>query len=101
MCALQNIEHAARKVTIAQATLISFLLQVPSYAELLETPFLDRGVRAVAAIGSKVHVARIGAIKEAIPGFVPLDELPPEQQPRLSFVWNTGRCGSTLMHKYV
>lgn len=66
--------------------------------ELFDAPFLDRGVRMFAAIGSEVYVARLDAI-ERIPGLVPVDKLAPQEQSRYSIVWNTGRCGSTLMHK--
>lgn len=66
--------------------------------ELFSAPFLDRGVRAMAQIGSNVYVARLDAV-EKLEGFVPVDKLPPCQQARFSIVWNTGRCGSTLMHK--
>ncbi|CAM9810562.1 unnamed protein product [Laminaria digitata] len=66
--------------------------------EVFETPFLDRGVRALAEAGSTVYVARLDAV-EGMPGFVPTHKLSPDNQARISIVWNTGRCGSTLMHK--
>lgn len=66
--------------------------------EAFATPFLDRGVRALAATGSTVYVARLEAV-ERMPGFVPAHKLSPGLQARFSFVWNTGRCGSTLMHR--
>lgn len=66
--------------------------------ELFKFPFLDRAIREVAEIGSMVYVVRMDAA-EKIPGLVPLDKLDPLQQSRISLVWNTGRCGSTLMHR--
>ena len=66
--------------------------------EVFATPFLDRGVRALAETGSTVYVARLDAV-ETMPGFVPTNKLSPDQQARILIVWNTGRCGSTLMHK--
>ena len=72
--------------------------QVPSVPEVFDTPFLDRGVRALVETGSTVYVARLDAV-EAMPGFVPTHKLSPDNQERISIVWNTGRCGSTLMNK--
>lgn len=72
--------------------------QVPSLPELFKAPFLDRGVRALAEIGSRVIVAPLEAM-DNLRGLTPLDQLPEKEQSRYSIIWNTGRCGSTLMHK--
>lgn len=79
----------------------SFAIKVPSVSKVLDLPFLDGGVRRTAKIGSKVYVARLDAVERRFPGLVPLDKLPPHEQSRYSIVWNTGRCGSTLMHRYI
>ena len=74
------------------------LRQVPAVPEVFATPFLDRGVRALVETGSTVYVARLDAV-EAMSGFAPTHKLAPDNQKRISIVWNTGRCGSTLMNK--
>ena len=55
-------------------------------------------VRAVADIGSKVYVVRLDAVAN-FPRLKPLHELSPIEQSHYSIVWNTGRCGSTLMNR--
>ena len=72
--------------------------QVPSVVEVMQRPFLDRAVRAVADIGSKVYVVRLDAVAN-FPRLKPLHELSPIEQCHYSIVWNTGRCGSTLMNR--
>lgn len=76
------------------------IAQVPSVPDVLQTPFLDRGVRALAEIGSKVYVTRLETV-QTMSGLVPMDEMPREEGELVSIVWNTGRCGSTLLHKSV
>ncbi|CAM9436191.1 unnamed protein product [Ascophyllum nodosum] len=85
-------------IEVVGGKIIFLFVQVPSVPKLFDTPFLDRGVRALVEIGSDVFVASMDAV-ENIPGLTPLDELPAKDQSRYSIVWNTGRCGSTLMHK--
>eukprot|EP00904_Undaria_pinnatifida_P001361 jgi/Undpi1/11225/HiC_scaffold_30.g13523.m1 len=85
-------------IEIFEGEMLMIFLQVPSVPEVFTTPFLDRGVRRLAETGSMVYVARLDAVEE-MPGFVPAHKLSSCLQSRFSFVWNTGRCGSTLMHK--
>lgn len=85
-------------VEIVDGEALLLFMQVPSVEELMAFPFLDRAVRAFTKIGSKVYVARVDAV-ERLAGFEPLTQLSPAEQSRFSIVWNTGRCGSTLMHR--
>lgn len=64
----------------------------------LEEAFIDRGVRKLVDLGSEVAVASLETAelfaKDALARFA-------SGEWQVSFVWNTGRCGSTLMHKAV
>lgn len=63
-----------------------------------EEAFIDRCARQLVAIGSQVLVTSLESaetfIKEAALG-APIEE----NRWNLTLIWNTGRCGSTLMHK--
>ena len=61
--------------------------------------FIDRGIRKLVEVGSQVAVASFETAREyaeekALSHFASGDW-------QVSFVWNTGRCGSTLLHKAV
>lgn len=64
----------------------------------LEEPFIDRGVRKLVKLGSEVAIASLETAEafanSALARFA-------AGEWHVSFVWNTGRCGSTLMHKAV
>jgi len=74
-------------------------MEMEEGAELMEEPFLDRGVRRLA--GKHVLVASFDTVEDY------LQEKQAEQQQQqggekkehLLWVWNTGRCGSTLLHR--
>lgn len=79
---LYSIDYAARRLTFAE---------VSSLEELAAEPFLDRGIRKL--------TTRRGF---ALPFDVALTfakEAPLLASAKFVFVWNTGRCGSTLMHR--
>ncbi|CAM9701563.1 unnamed protein product [Phaeothamnion confervicola] len=57
-------------------------------------PFLDRAVRIRARNGCAIYVATL----RTVTALVEARGLAPDHR-RLSFVFNTGRCGSTLMHR--
>ncbi|KAJ1461880.1 hypothetical protein M885DRAFT_457242 [Pelagophyceae sp. CCMP2097] len=71
-------------------------LEVPDKAALWNEAFLDRGVRKAVAVGSRVLVATAATVA-AWPGLAVGESALVEG--RVSFVWNCGRCGSTLMHR--
>lgn len=64
----------------------------------LEEAFIDRGIRKLVEVGSQVAVASLKTAESyaenALARFA-------SGEWQVSFVWNTGRCGSTLMHKAV
>lgn len=62
----------------------------------LEEAFIDRGIRKLVEVGSTVAVASVETAETYARKTISCLE---EGTLRLSFVWNTGRCGSTLMHK--
>mmetsp|Transcript_24622 Transcript_24622/g.75933 ORF Transcript_24622/g.75933 Transcript_24622/m.75933 type:complete len:467 (+) Transcript_24622:412-1812(+) len=58
--------------------------------------FIDRGIRKQLELGASIAVASLADVEKALA----------EERERLAtgawtvaFVWNTGRCGSTLLHK--
>ena len=59
-------------------------------------PFLDRGARKLVKVGSRVVVCSFDTAKAWIEEHNKYDVL---LEGRCSFVFNCGRCGSTLMHK--
>jgi hypothetical protein len=59
--------------------------------------FIDRGVRKLVAEGARVAVTSVASVEEALLGEKASDLKPSDC--RICFVWNTGRCGSTLLHK--
>ena len=63
-----------------------------------EEAFIDRGIRKLVELGSQVVVMSLETAedfaKSALASFA-------SGEWQLSFVWNTGRCGSTLLHKAV
>lgn len=65
-------------------------LEVVSLEKLYEEPFLDRGIRKLAT--GKAYCVPFGVAREWT-----LDQ--DLSHYCLLFVWNTGRCGSTLMHR--
>ena len=69
-----------------------FFVQIADMQALDKHPFLDRGVRAHA--GGTCYYTRLSGA-EAL-----LERLEADIKPQsITFVWNTGRCGSTLMHR--
>ena len=63
-----------------------------------EHAFIDRGMRKLVAVGAEAAVASLETaleFAESALGRFGSGEW------QLAFVWNTGRCGSTLMHKAV
>lgn len=69
-------------------------------ANLLEEPFMDRGVRHLA--GKHVLVASFDTVED----YLRQKEAEKQQQQvgedkkeHILWVWNTGRCGSTLLHR--
>mmetsp|Transcript_59874 Transcript_59874/g.106470 ORF Transcript_59874/g.106470 Transcript_59874/m.106470 type:complete len:464 (-) Transcript_59874:122-1513(-) len=65
---------------------------------ICEEAFIDRGARMVATLGCRVLVASLATVENYMN--TAALEAPIEQGLwSLSIVWNTGRCGSTLMHK--
>ena len=65
----------------------------------LDEAFIDRGIRKLVAVGAQAAVASLETAIEFVEATA-LDEFATGRW-RLSFLWNTGRCGSTLMHKVV
>eukprot|EP00494_Astrolonche_serrata_P023220 UN23478 len=69
-------------------------MQIKDFNALREKPFLDRGVRKVIQPGDEVIMITFADIKKhqkTIENKWSWDNV--------NIVWNTGRCGSTLMHK--
>jgi len=66
----------------------------------LEEAFIDRGIRKLVETGSKVAVASLESASDATCTKEALESFGAGSW-QLSFVWNTGRCGSTLLHKAV
>jgi hypothetical protein len=60
--------------------------------------FIDRGIRKLVANGSRVAVASFDTAEAFCSNSTSVLE---RGEWGLSFVWNTGRCGSTLLHKAV
>lgn len=63
-----------------------------------EEAFIDRGARRVVSLGSRVLVATLESV-ESIMKSKSLEAAIDDGSWQLSMIWNTGRCGSTLMHK--
>lgn len=63
-----------------------------------DEPFVDRGIRKLVELGSRVAITSL-ASAEAFAASTCAKFASGEWA--LSFVWNTGRCGSTLMHKAI
>ena len=78
---------------VARETVVFMELQ-PG-ADLLEEPFLDRGVRRLA--GDHVLLASFATVEAYLKEKRHGKE--PGEGERLLWVWNTGRCGSTLLHR--
>jgi len=74
---------------------IILLLQVKDFDKLAEKPFLDRGIRKVVNPGDDLVVLNIDDVVEYVKANVTLD------WSKVNVCWNTGRCGSTLMHRVV
>jgi len=72
---------------------ILVFLTVPSKADLWKEPFLDRGVRKLAS--STVFVCSIETAEKYMEA--ERASLPCPSRDTFLFVWNTGRCGSTLL----
>ena len=72
---------------------ILIFMTVPDKAALWKEPFLDRGVRKLA--NKAVFVCRIETAVQYINAHK--DALPDPSRDTFLFVWNTGRCGSTLL----
>lgn len=74
-------------------------LEIGAKEQLIcEEAFIDRGARSVAQLGCKVLVASLETV-EAHVKTAKLNDAIDTGKFNLSVVWNTGRCGSTLMHK--
>ena len=76
-------------------------LALPSYsrsAMWLTEAFIDRGIRKQVMIGAKVAVTSLASVEKVLAD--PMTKLCSGEW-SLSFVWNTGRCGSTLLHKAI
>lgn len=65
---------------------------------ICEEAFIDRGARRVADLGCRVLVATLETAEELVKKAA-LDAALAKGEWNLSVIWNTGRCGSTLMHK--
>eukprot|EP00931_Biecheleriopsis_adriatica_P065811 TRINITY_DN40285_c0_g1_i1.p1 TRINITY_DN40285_c0_g1~~TRINITY_DN40285_c0_g1_i1.p1 ORF type:complete len:465 (-),score=78.99 TRINITY_DN40285_c0_g1_i1:339-1733(-) len=63
-----------------------------------EEAFIDRGTRMLATLGRRVLVASLETL-EAYMKTAALESPIDQGLWSLSIIWNTGRCGSTLMHK--
>jgi hypothetical protein len=79
---LYSIDYAARRLHFAE---------VSSLEELAAEPFLDRGIRKLTT-GKGFALPFDAALSFA-------KEAPLLASAKFVFVWNTGRCGSTLMHR--
>lgn len=64
----------------------------------LEEAFIDRGIRKLVELGSHVALASLATAQDYVADRAA--QLATGEW-QISFVWNTGRCGSTLMHKAV
>jgi hypothetical protein len=64
----------------------------------LDEAFIDRGIRKLVPQDTRVAVASVETAGEFVEDA--LDAFSSGEW-GLSFVWNTGRCGSTLLHKAV
>ena len=58
--------------------------------------FIDRGLRKHLALDTEVAVASLASVEDAVKA---ARRNLASGAWRVSFVWNTGRCGSTLLHK--
>ena len=83
-------------VHFEEATQRHFLIvvEIDDKKELWEHSFLDRGIRKLLREGSSVFFVPLSAVEEAKLG-QPLKD----GRIAMNVIYNTGRCGSTLMHK--
>ena len=58
-----------------------------------EVAFMDRGVRFTSKAGERCALLKLSDVPAAVAAS------PPAASPLIGVVWNTGRCGSTLIHK--
>ena len=77
---------------LAQRILV--FLSVPSKQALWQEPFLDRGVRKLAA--DRVYVCSLDTADQYLQQE---NQMPSDTNDVFLFVWNTGRCGSTLLSR--
>jgi len=78
---------------LAHRILVFFTVQ--DKAALWREPFLDRGARKLVQLQSAVFVCAFDTATEYLNSHV--DTLPDPSRDTFLFVWNTGRCGSTLL----
>jgi hypothetical protein len=70
------------------------LCEVSDLDAVLCAPFLDRSLRKLAKPGGAAFIATRDAVEGTIPTLVP--DVP---EWNVLWIWNTGRCGSTLVHR--
>lgn len=91
--------YAVEDVASEQPFLVFLSLTPTQRTKLfLEVPFIDRGIRKLVTVGARVAVVSLASVEAVLCGPHAPAELAPSAC-GLSFVWNTGRCGSTLLHK--
>ena len=72
--------------------LIYLDLGVGGRSQVMQEAFLDRAIRKIAPTGGHVYAVPFAAAADYV------DKVNTSEW-QMSWVWNTGRCGSTLMHK--
>eukprot|EP00516_Mucochytrium_quahogii_P010318 CAMPEP_0203773290 /NCGR_PEP_ID=MMETSP0099_2-20121227/4570_1 /ASSEMBLY_ACC=CAM_ASM_000209 /TAXON_ID=96639 /ORGANISM=" , Strain NY0313808BC1" /LENGTH=479 /DNA_ID=CAMNT_0050671093 /DNA_START=242 /DNA_END=1681 /DNA_ORIENTATION=+ len=78
-------------------TIVCFV-DIQDKEKLWTEAFLDRGIRQWIRPNSKAYLVTVDTLVDYI-AKNGLDDDIRSGSKELSFVWNTGRCGSTLMHK--
>lgn len=96
-CKFEQVVKAGSKFVLyaTEAETLVFL-EIEDKAALWAEPFLDRGARKLVKVGAKVAVASFATAKAWIEENEKYNVL---LEGKVCFVFNTGRCGSTLLHR--
>jgi len=95
----EYVLYSVEDVDTANPKIVFLTLPSSSRSAMwLTEAFIDRGIRKQVMIGAKVAVTSLASVEKVLAD--PMTKLCSGEW-SLSFVWNTGRCGSTLLHRAI